>query len=308
MLAFLMLSLATVMALPANAQTTAPVIENMQLRLWPEYDDPGVLVIQAGQFAANTTFPLQAAFPAPTGTRNVQATYVDASSSLINRPFEIKDGKLTYELPSAGFQVEYYLDRAPSGDQRNITYSFVAPYAINTLRVEVQQPARAASFTMTPASEGMQTAGDGLTYYSFSRRNVAAGETLEITISYSKTDTGFSQPQLAVAAPTGATETAAAAGSGENVLPFVLIGLGVLLLAGILVYWLMTQRRAAPVVVEPPVVKRSVTTRSAPAARPVRPTVSTPQPSEAVSFCTNCGHALKPDDRFCSQCGASRRS
>ncbi len=50
----------------------------------------------------------------------MQATYQDASGGLINRPFEIADGKLTYEMPSAAFHTEYYVDRAPSGDQRQI--------------------------------------------------------------------------------------------------------------------------------------------------------------------------------------------
>lgn len=306
----LALMLAPISSFPASAQTSAPVIETASLRLWPEYDDPGLLVILAGQFGSDTAFPLQAAFPAPAGIRNVQATYEDASSSLINRTFEIKDGKLTYELPSTGFQVEYYLDRAPGGEQRNISYSFVAPYAIKALRVEVQQPARSTGFAMTPASETSQKGSDDLTYYVFNRSNVAAGEKLDITISYSKTDTGLSAPQIAVAqtgAPVQAPAQAAApaATSATNVLPWVLIGLGVVLLVGILVFWLLSQRR-----VPAQQQVRSTgpnTVRSAPAARGPRATVPARPNGEAVSFCTNCGHALGPDDRFCSQCGAPRR-
>ena len=138
----LVLSLTVAFALPAGAQAL-PVIRQAELRLWPEYDDPGLLVIVSGSFESDTPFPLRAAFPIPDGARNVQATYMDASGTLVNRPFEIEDGKLVYELPSADFHYEFYLDRAASGDQRTISYVLDAPYAIQTLGVAVQQPARA---------------------------------------------------------------------------------------------------------------------------------------------------------------------
>ncbi|MGE5601534.1 MAG: hypothetical protein ACM30E_00690, partial [Nitrososphaerales archaeon] len=198
----------------AQAQN-APVIDTADLKLWPEYDDPGILVIFSGRFAEGTTFPLQVTFPVPVGARNIQATYEDASGSLINRPFDVKDGKLTYEIPSAAFHLEYYVDRAPSGEQRDIAYDFVAPYPVNALSVSVQQPARSSGFTLAPASESSQTGTDGLTYYVFNRRNLAAGEKLGLEIKYSKADTGLSAPQLAVA-PTGAAALPATGGSAAT--------------------------------------------------------------------------------------------
>jgi hypothetical protein len=163
---------------------------------------------------------------------------------------------------------------------------------------------------LTPASESSQKAADGLTYYIFNRRNLAAGEKLDITISYSKTDSGLSAPQLV--APAGGTAqssavaVAPAATSSTSVLPWILIGLGVLLLVGILVYWLMSRRsQAAPTTVAS---VRPAAVRPGRSTSPVRPTVPARRPGEGVTFCTSCGHALKADDRFCSQCGAPRRS
>jgi hypothetical protein len=300
-----------------SAQSPAPVIESAELRLWPEYDDPGLLVIFSGEFAPGATTPLQVAFPIPDGARNIQATYEDASGSLINRPFEQKDGKLLYELPTAAFHVEYYLDRTPSGEQRDLSYAFEVPYAINNLRVAVQQPARASGFALTPASEEPQTGADGLTYHGFNRSNLAAGDVLDINARYTKTDTGLTAPRLAVAstdaapqaAPAASAATASAAtGVGPNGLAWLLIGLGVVLLAGVLAYWVLSQRRQpspapAPMTKQRPV--QSTATTTAPPRR--RPTAAQPA-AVAVAVCTNCGHPLRPDDRFCSQCGAPRRS
>lgn len=313
-----------VSARPAGAQVTTPTIETAELRLWPEYDDPGLLVIISGQFAEGTTLPLQASIPIPEGARNIQATYQDASGSLINRPFEVKDGKLTYELLSRGFHVEYYVDRAPSGEERDITFDFEAPYATNALSVAVQQPARSTGFSLAPAAEETQAGTDGLTYHVFNRRNLAAGEELGVEVKYSKADTGLSAPQLAVAATGAVNQPSASAATATTAtvvtetsswLPWLLIGLGVLLLAAVLVYWVLSQRRTStagaavsaggpPAKARPAVVRSATPPGRASTAGSVRPQAT----DEPLSFCTNCGHPLKPEDRFCSQCGAPRRS
>jgi hypothetical protein len=295
------------------AQAPAPTIETAELRLWPEYDDPGLLVIFSGDFAAGTATPLNVAIPISAGARNVQATYQDASGTLINRPFELTDGTLTYELPASSFHIEYYVDRDPSGDDRQIKYVFEAPYAINALRVAVQQPARSSGFTLTPVADTTEQGTDGLTYHVFTRQNLAAGETLEIGANYTKTDTGLSRPQLSVtdteAAPSA--EPPVAATSPTDWLPWVLIGAGVALLVGILVYWLLSRRQAEPA---PEPAARPVTRSAASGQKPL-PTVSArpaQSPSTAserpTAFCHNCGNALKADDKFCSQCGTPRRS
>jgi hypothetical protein len=305
----------------ATAQTPAPVIQNAELRLWPEYDDPGLLVIFSGGFPAGTTYPLKLSIPVAEGARNVQATFQDASGNLINRPFEISNGRLNYEIPSGGFHVEYYVDRAASGDQRQISYDFEAPYAIDALRMAVQQPARSSGFALTPAAEGTEQGTDGLTYYVLNRRNVAAGEKINLAVNYTKTDTEFSAPQLSITS-TGAPQQVAgaapaASGSTATWLPWLLIGLGVALFAGILVYWLLSRRSSEPEPAPTPAAARparpssgSSPKQTPPSQRPLPTVPARPAdaPKAAAVFCVNCGNALKAEDRFCSQCGTPRRS
>jgi hypothetical protein len=309
LLALLVITFLAPVGLPA--QTPAPIIETAELRLWPEYDDPGLLVIFSGNFAPGATFPLTVAFPVSAGARNVQATYQDASGTLINRPFEIVDGKLTYELPSGAFHYEYYVDREPSGNERRITYALDASYAITNLRIAVQQPRGATGFALTPAAETTQQGTDGLTYHIVNRGNIAAGETLEIGVSYTKTDTSLSLPQLAVTS-TGAAagQAPAASASATDWLPWVLIGLGVALLLGILAYWLLSRRQTAP---EPaiPAPRRATAATPKPLptvpARPAQAPAAPARPDGPSAFCHNCGNALRAEDRFCSQCGTPRR-
>jgi hypothetical protein len=214
----------------------------------------------------------------------------------------MQGGKVAYSLPKPGFHLEYYVDRPVSGDKREIVHTFEAPYPIAALEVAVQQPARATDFSVTPAPSRTTTGADGLTYHIINLVNLAAGEKRDIAISYVKTDSGLSSPQLALTSATPAPQAAAAPVQAQakpaaqtSWLPILLIGVGLLALIGIGVYWFLSRRTPAP-------------------TKPVRPTVASAAPQTAVrpapvaaAFCTQCGHTLRPDDRFCAQCGAPRK-
>jgi hypothetical protein len=288
---------------PAAAQD-ALTIPSASLKLWPEYDDPGVRVIFAGAFANDATFPQTVAFPVVAGARNIQATVNDPAKGLLSQQWQLQDGKVTYALPQPGFHVEYYVDRPPSGSKREIVHTFEAPYPIKSLEVAVQQPARATDFSVTPAPSNTITGADGLTYSIVNLENLAAGEKRDIAISYVKTDSGLSSPQLALTSATPAPQAAAAPVQAQakpaaqtSWLPILLIGVGLLALIGIGVYWFLSRPRRTPAPVKP--VRPTVA--SAPPQTAVRPT------PVAAAFCTQCGHTLRPDDRFCAQCGAPRK-
>ena len=194
---------------PAAAQG-ALTIPQASLKLWPEYDDPGVLVILSGDFANDASFPQTVAFPVAEGARNIQATVNDPAKGLLSQEWQMQDGKVAYSLPQPGFHLEYYVDRPVSGDQRKIVHTFEAPYPIKSLEIAVQQPARATDFSVTPAPSRTTTGADGLTYHIINLENLAAGEKRDIAISYVKTDSGLSSPQLALTSATPAPQAAAA--------------------------------------------------------------------------------------------------
>ncbi len=284
------------LAAPVTAQTPTLNITEASLRLWPEYDDPGLLVIFSGTLTETGAFPQQVAFPIPANARNIQATYEDATGGLITQAWQIVDGKLTYNLPAPRFHIEYYVDRAPSGNERAITHVFEAPYAVQTLRVTAQQPARATGFSLMPQPEQTLQGEDGLIYHLFNRVNLAAGEKVEIQLRYTKTDSGLSKPQLAIPSTTPSAPATASSGAGAaDWLPWALMGVGAAVLFGAVGYWLLTQRRTQAAAPARP-AGRSAPRVQAPPAKPA-----------AAAFCTQCGAALRPDDRFCSQCGAPRR-
>jgi hypothetical protein len=285
-----------VWAAPATAQGLGPAIGEASLRLWPEYDDPGLLVILSGTFTGTATFPQQVAFPVPAGARGIQATVVTANGDLLSQPWQIVDGKLTYSLPEPAFHIEFYLDRPASGNQRDLSFTLETAYAIKNLAVSLQQPARATGFSATPQPEQSIQGSDGFTYYMINRADVAAGARLPFNMRYTKNDQGVSvaQAQLDTTAPApAAVSSSASAGGLPQWLPLLLIALGVAAMAGAVGYWFLRMRPAdAPV----------------PAAAHKRPAGQLKAgPSGKPIFCTQCGRQLAAADRFCANCGAARK-
>ncbi len=219
----------------------------------------------------------------------------DASGQLLNQPWQISNGNLVYTLPGPGFHVEFYVDRAPAGAQREIAYAFEAPYQIQSLEVIVQQPTRATGFSVAPAAEGSSQGTDGFTYYRLTRANLAPASKLPLTIRYTKANQGLSViPQQPVAAPTASAAPILPATQGTgNLLPYFLIGLGLLALVGAAGYWFLQKRSSVKPV--------------QPIARPQASSGRTTAGSKAA-FCSQCGNTFGPDDRFCSKCGALRKS
>ncbi|MBM4461308.1 MAG: hypothetical protein FJ011_26715 [Chloroflexi bacterium] len=68
------LALASLLSAAASAAAQTPDLSLTQatLQLWPEYDDPGLLVILAGTFSDTVTFPQAIALPLPGGAREIQ--------------------------------------------------------------------------------------------------------------------------------------------------------------------------------------------------------------------------------------------
>ncbi len=307
--AALLMSVRTVSARPLPAEAGTQVIQSATLRLWPEYDKPGLLVIFDGTFSNTVTFPQDVEFTLPGGAHDIQATMKDAAGSLLTQAWHMDGNKLIFTLPGPDFQVEYYVDTPLLGSQRNVSYDFQAPYHIDQLDIEVQQPARATAFSVVPQPSSSSPGSDGLTYYHLQQANLAAGDSLPISIQYTKTDPGTSvtvQPAAAPAAALGGPSGAAGEGAGKvslmTILPWVLIGLGAAVFAGSIAYYLLLQRR--------PAAQTSSPSTRTPRATPegsVAQAASGGTGSGPAGFCPKCGRRFGAADRFCPQCGSPRR-
>ncbi|MCS6936100.1 MAG: hypothetical protein NZ610_06055 [Candidatus Bipolaricaulota bacterium] len=253
-----------------SAHQTPVVIERLEISLWPEYDDPRLLVIYRGELAQEPTEPLTFAIPL---TADIHAVaYLDSEGRLLKSDWQLLPSdereQLVIFMPgSRRFQLEYYDEILGQRPQRAFTFRFRSTrYEIKELYLEVQQPLRSEEFLATPPlPENLGTDVQGLRYLGRRVGAVPVGVLVEQRISYTKRD---ARPSVQLHA-----------GSGLPSLWFIAAAVALLAVGLTAVTWYWWRRRTTP----------------------------TSQPiSKTLGFCTGCGRAFRQDERFCPRCGRPR--
>ena len=292
-------------AAPVRAETEAPAAEppadlriaRLQLSIWPEYDDPRVLLIIRGELAAGAALPTHVTLPIPKNAELIGAGMISELGELLLHPHRVIAGDtsdtLEITLPAPRFFAEVYYDPfETTGDAKRFTYTFKAPYPISRFDVDIQEPYTASDFATEPPAMALESEGRDTTYHRFTYRDVAAGQPTAFTVSYVKTDP---QPSVPKAADAPAASPAAR-GPQDRMLIYFGILAGVTA-AYVLAAFLWTAYR-----------RRSAT--AAPSEAPPLPLAVLPVPPlapAAANFCSQCGRALDADYAFCPGCGHAVR-
>jgi hypothetical protein len=187
-----------------------PTLSSLDLALWPEYDRPEVLVIYRGLFAPETTLPVPVELRIPARVEAPTAVaYVGQGGERLNQEYTTRlEGDqlvVSFELPTLGFQLEYYDALAvDSAGKRSYSFSYTADYPITALSLEVQSPPTAEALTLDPAADSTVVQDDGLTYYLVQAGAMVQGALKSWTLTYQKADSALTVDSMAPAAPTGA--------------------------------------------------------------------------------------------------------
>jgi hypothetical protein len=300
---FLATALALILALvsfPVLAQTAPLELATWDTQVWPEYDQPSVLVITRGFFVPETSFPQQVRVPIPAGAAVHAVAYPEASGNLLSLAYTVESDAagqtVVFDLNQPSFVVEYYADIISPPSRRSFDLALVAPYAVQQASLTLRQPSRASDLQTTPAMlpGGMDDLGNPT--YTLDLGSLAAGEGTALQVSYSKADT---QPSVASGpAPSSADASSATA----SVWPW-LAGVAAAVIAGGVTFYLVQRRRATS-------ATRQSRRRAArkEGAQPVRQTSGGAQAAaSATRFCVQCGQKFEGSDKFCRNCGAPRR-
>ncbi len=278
----------TLAPLPPSPAVDAPStlrLTRLALALWPEYDDPRVLLIMRGEVSATATLPLTLSLPLPHGGELVGAGIVSAQNAMLLQPHTIVPGAsrdtLELTISSGHFFVELYYDPlVREQDSKHFQFTFEAPYAIGTFDVDIQQPYTATDFTTEPAAMRHDVDSQGGRHFRFTYQEVARGTRHAFTVRYRKTT---DEPSVAKQRLTSGGTTSPADSGNTTVLAFgVLAGVVVLYTGGALV-WGARRRRQTPMAASRP---------SSAEATHVR-----------MNYCSHCGRQLQPGFLFCPGCG-----
>lgn len=299
--AFALLLIALWFVPPPTYAQAEVTLDALTIELWPEYDQPSMLVILRGTLAPSVRLPATVVIhiPAASGGPNAVAAQ-EPNGKLLTAPFTTTTSgdaiAVSLQTNRASFQMEYYDPGLTISDaSRAYTFRWVADFPTRAATLRVQEPLDTHDLSVEPPVTLAGSGDFGLNYYTTALGQIAAGQTILLKLRYAKSTARLSVEATRPSAPSAAVATAGAPVSApawlglNDTARFVLAGvLG--LLSIVMIGWgvVIWQRGVNP-------SRRSRLARVPPAA------------NEAARFCTQCGRPVSPGDQFCRQCGAKLR-
>jgi hypothetical protein len=298
--------------IPSSASTPAAdlVMARLRLSIWPEYDDPRVLIMLRGEMAPRQAFPTSITLPIPKGAEIIGAGMISEQNELLLHPHQVLPGdtqdSLQLNLPVPRFFVEFYYNPfTTSGPEKRFVYPAPTTYPIEVFDVDIQQPLKASNFALDPSPTEHLTDNQGFTYHQFISRDIGKGQSYTFTISYTKT---VPTPSVPKSQPTPQRTEKQRPRVYHTLVSLGILAGAILLFAGWT--WLVRgpQRRPRPdaALSSQPVPMSDVLLTLLQEDAQTHMTVDvppTPRQIRVLNFCAYCGRKLLPDDRFCSGCG-----
>lgn len=272
---------------PVRAEPAGPALESLKVSVWPEYDQPSVLVMYRGRLAADVKLPATVRFFIPKKVRLSSTSSINSSGEFeYDRAWKTHQVKsttetdeLSYEVDSRDFQFELYMKPVKGGGPRHIDFDFLPSVNIGEMMVEVQKPARAQKFKLEPASNQASVDKDGLETHLYQFKDLKPEEKLKFLISYEKPD---ARPSITPGDTPGAAR--------PRTLALAIVAAFAVLL---IVLW-----------------RVRVATMSAPQARPTgnkKNKKNTKNNAGQAKYCPACGETVGKKTGFCANCGEKIR-
>lgn len=295
------LALLICLIIPRSVQAQTDVtIQSLAVEIWPEYDQPSVLVIYRITLSPQVKLPAELTLRIPRSAEAPTAVAEQTANGLFNINYTAagEDGdwllfSFTTTLPQ--IQMEYYDPAlANDGGARNYSYRWPGDYTVQDLTIKVQQPRTATGMSLEPSTGTSGPGADGLTYFNVPVGNVSSGGTFKLDIAYTKNDDSLTQPQTFEAVTPAAPVDRSTPGrvTFNEVIPWVLGVLGLGLIGVGVIWYIRTGKQPA----SSSALQKRVSVESAAA------------PGIGVGiFCHQCGKRAGPGDVFCRACGAKLR-
>jgi hypothetical protein len=285
------------------AQLPAASLETLIIDLWPDYDQPAVLVLLTGTLPADTPLPAAVTIPVPNEAQIHAVARITGDNRMVDDiEYTTGDNSLTFTTPDPSFRVEYYVPYQSIGSIHSYSFDWLADIRVEEVLAAVQQPTGASNISVTPdTAVAVPRNADGFTYYALPAQAIPAGELYTIGFTYEM----VSPPQLSIdnlpAAPAAVVGTPSASpSSGSTALSdidwrLVLGVLGIVIMAVVVTWIIATRQTAARQEVRKPRPKRAQATAKTKSSTGTAP----------ARFCRECGNGLNPGDKFCRKCGTA---
>ena len=281
---------------PVQAAGNAIKISSLRVELWPEFDKPSMLVINYITLSPDTALPATLIFHLPATAEGPSALAVGQTLDTVSDhgiDYSVQPQgnvlNLTIKAKGPAIQLEYYDPIQKDGKARKYHYHWITDYNVTSFKLTVQQPIGAKNFQTVPALASSETRKDNLKYYSSDFGALTAETSFSLSLSYDKAGDTLSVSSLQVqpSQPIGPDTPGSAIYTFRNDLPYILGGLGLLLIAGGMFYFWQSGGRK----------NRSRQRRS----------LRTEAEGSSEVYCHQCGTRAQKGDRFCRVCGTKLR-
>lgn len=307
------LLLLTLLPVSALAQGGAPVLESLEVDVWPEYDRPAALVMYQFRVSPTTSLDTPVPIPIPASVGEPHAVaWRDVQGKLLLadyvRRVEGDRAIIMARLGSYEGQLEFYSDIEFDEKARRFSFRWPGGVSVGSLTLDIQEPSGASGLAVVPEPARRSVGGDGLNYAHLDLGSLDEAATPTIEVRYEKDSDRLTQRNPTSSAPnaSGGSETAGGTGEGaaatatatgsSNAVLFAVAGI----LFGAGAAWLgwsyLSTRQAQPEPVSAP-------SRASSAKGSASPSRTDSGDGDAAPFCHECGAKTRPEAAFCMECG-----
>jgi hypothetical protein len=282
---------------PASAGAQGePKMEEINIELWSEYDQPSMLVVYEFILSQETSLPAEVTLRFP-NEGNLVAVAVGENGELFNKSFTgpvKQEDWQTIKITAESYnphRIEYYQSLTMNENKRQFKYQWFGDYYAKKFTVNVLIPADSTDLVTSPGLETTGTTSNGLMITgTLTRQDLRMMNLFQFEMEYQRTSTSLTKPetttQLEPAAPVD--ESTPGRVSIAN-LPWIIGGFGLALIGiALFSYWRSTQAQSS---------------ESQPRRRRHKPEGD----EEGQAYCHECGARAQAGDRFCRTCGSRLR-
>ena len=282
------------LSIPLNARAQSPIkLSMLQVQLWPEYDQPSMLVIYDFKLPDSVKLPVSVSMTFPKEAHLVAVASQAQDGSLLNTDYigpTVSESRqsITIQIQTpTTYHLEYYQPLSRTGNQRQFNYLWPGDYATDDISVSIRLPPDTTSIVTNPDMKSAKAA-DGSSNLIKDFGALVAGQQFPLQLTYTKTTNTLSVPAESVqpSKPLGSNTPGRVLLS--NYLPYIFGALGILAVGAASIYLLQPHNRQA-------YQKRQTH----------RPRAETQGKAEV--YCHQCGARAEPRDQFCRVCGTRLR-
>lgn len=296
----LVIFIALLSVVPSIGAQESLDLETLAIDLWPEYDDPGMLVIYKGVVSPDIALPAEIKFRIPIEAGRPYAVAVGPDpASVADVVFESKVMgdwlEVSFIATTPALQFEYYDPRlAKDGVQRTFEFVWPGDHAIDSMDLRVQHPLGATDVAITPTMGRVIQDSDGFSYSVIEVGPLDQDSPFNIGISYKKESDALSIESLQIQPSATITPATSSLFDLDQWWVWLIVLLAVVLIAGGGYWYWRLGREEAPA-------------KSRRQRRASRREADEVFQAGAV-YCHQCGKRAESGDRYCRSCGTRLRT